>query len=63
MKLALKVVVCLCPRAEDCGWYETTDGRIALVATGAGLVLLVLVVSMTAFLCRRVKRRQAKGPM
>ncbi|XP_076136139.1 cell adhesion molecule CEACAM20 [Alosa pseudoharengus] len=48
---------------EDAGWYETTDGRIVLTAAGAGLVLLVLLVSMTAFLCRRAKRRQTKGPI
>ncbi|XP_012673612.1 basal cell adhesion molecule [Clupea harengus] len=49
--------------AEDACWYESTDGRITLTAAGAGMVLLVLVVFMTAFLCRRAKMRQTKGPI
>lgn len=48
---------------EDACWYESTDGRIALAAGAAGMVLLVLAVSMTAFLCRKAKHRQTKGPI
>ncbi|XP_030640412.1 carcinoembryonic antigen-related cell adhesion molecule 18 [Chanos chanos] len=48
---------------EDAPWYESTNGKIILMTSAAGLMLLVTVLSMTAFLCRRAKRRKSKGPI
>ncbi|XP_077067847.1 vascular endothelial growth factor receptor 3 [Siphateles boraxobius] len=48
---------------EDAAWYESTTGRFILMASGAGLVLLVVVISMTAYLCRRANQRNRKGPI
>ncbi|XP_063055064.1 myosin light chain kinase, smooth muscle [Engraulis encrasicolus] len=48
---------------EDACWYQSTDGRIVLASGAAGVVLLMLVVAMAAFLCRRAKPRQTKGPI
>ncbi|XP_051573852.1 uncharacterized protein LOC127452445 [Myxocyprinus asiaticus] len=48
---------------EDAAWYESTTGRIALMASAAGLVILVIILSMTTYLCRRAKQRKSKGPI
>lgn len=48
---------------EDAAWYESTTGRIVLTVSGALLVLLVVIISMTAFLCRRANQRKCKGPI
>lgn len=53
----------MCP-AEDARWYESSNGRLVLMTSTAALSLLVLVLSMTAFLCQRARRAKAcKGPM
>ncbi|XP_052003040.1 uncharacterized protein LOC127658016 [Xyrauchen texanus] len=48
---------------EDAAWYESTTGRIALMASAAGLVILMIILSMTTYLCRRAKQRKSKGPI
>ncbi|CAM4700531.1 unnamed protein product [Leuciscus chuanchicus] len=48
---------------EEAAWYESTTGRIGLMVACAGLVLLVVVISMTAYLCRRANQRNRKGPI
>ncbi|KAG1947599.1 hypothetical protein F2P79_012531 [Pimephales promelas] len=48
---------------ENAAWYESTSSQIVLMVSGAGLVLLVVVISMTAYLCRRANQRNRKGPM
>ncbi|XP_058603203.1 vascular endothelial growth factor receptor 3 [Onychostoma macrolepis] len=48
---------------EDAAWYETTTGHIFLMVSGAVLVLLVVVISMTTYLCRRARQRKSKGPI
>lgn len=56
-------VTFMCP-AEDARWYESSNGRLVLMTSTAALSLLVLVLSMTAFLCQRARRAKAcKGPM
>ncbi|XP_026084052.1 vascular endothelial growth factor receptor 3-like [Carassius auratus] len=45
---------------EDAAWYETSTGFILMVSV-AVFILLVVVISMTAYLCRRTK--QSKGPI
>lgn len=53
----------ICP-AEDAPWYQSTDGRLILMTSASVAALLVLLLSMTVFLCRRAKRaRTIKGPM
>lgn len=53
----------LCP-AEDAPWYESTNMQITLITAAVALTLLVLMVFMTVFLCRRAKQaKTSKGPM
>ncbi|XP_067304842.1 vascular endothelial growth factor receptor 3 [Pseudorasbora parva] len=47
---------------EDAAWYESTTSQIIMAAV-AVLVLLVVLISMTAFLCRRANQRKCKGPI
>ncbi|XP_051576271.1 uncharacterized protein si:ch211-79k12.1 [Myxocyprinus asiaticus] len=48
---------------EDAAWYESTTDHVALMASAAGLLLLVIILSMTAYLCHRAKQRKSKGPI
>lgn len=48
---------------ENSAWYESTTGRIALTVSCAGLALLVTVISMITYLCRRASQKKSKGPM
>ncbi|XP_062847963.1 advanced glycosylation end product-specific receptor [Trichomycterus rosablanca] len=48
---------------EEAAWYESTNGRIYLMASAAGVALLIIIVSMTAFLCRRARQTKSKGPI
>lgn len=49
---------------EDAAWYETSYGRLVLMTSAAAASLLVLLVSMSVFLCRRAKQaRSSKGPI
>ncbi|XP_022529965.2 uncharacterized protein si:ch211-79k12.1 [Astyanax mexicanus] len=61
--LSKKRTISLTVLPEDAAWYETTTGRIALMASAAGVALLVIIVSTTACLCRRSKQRKGKGPI
>ncbi|XP_052434537.1 vascular endothelial growth factor receptor 3 [Carassius gibelio] len=48
---------------EDAAWYKTTTGHIFFTVAGAGLILLVVVIAMTTYLCRRARQRKNKGPI
>ncbi|KAM6967595.1 vascular endothelial growth factor receptor 2 [Aplochiton taeniatus] len=49
---------------EDAAWYESSNGRLALMTSAAGASLLVLILSMSVFICRRAKKlRTTKGPI
>ncbi|MEQ2298913.1 hypothetical protein AMECASPLE_010105 [Ameca splendens] len=49
---------------EDAAWYETTNGRLWLMTSAAAASLLVFILSVSVFLCRRAKRiRTSKGPI
>ncbi|XP_036449267.1 uncharacterized protein si:ch211-79k12.1 [Colossoma macropomum] len=61
--LSKKRTISITVLPEDAAWYETTTGRIALMAAAAGVALLVIILSMTAYLCRRAKQRKSKGPI
>ncbi|XP_066539164.1 uncharacterized protein si:ch211-79k12.1 [Hoplias malabaricus] len=61
--LSKKRTISLTVMPEDASWYETTTGRIALMASAAGVALLLVILSMTAFLCRSARQRKGKGPI
>ncbi|XP_070823258.1 B-cell receptor CD22 [Chaetodon trifascialis] len=49
---------------EDAPWYESSNGRLILMTSAAAVSLLVFILSMSVFLCRRAKRtRTSKGPI
>ncbi|KAM4735806.1 B-cell receptor CD22 [Anableps anableps] len=49
---------------EDAAWYETTNGRLWLMTSAAAASLVVFILSVSVFLCRRAKRiRNSKGPI
>ncbi|XP_024917311.1 advanced glycosylation end product-specific receptor [Cynoglossus semilaevis] len=59
-KSSVKIIVL----EEDAPWYQSTDGRLILMTSASVAALLVLLLSMTVFLCRRAKRaRTIKGPI
>lgn len=49
---------------EDAPWYATSNGRLILMTSAAAVSLVVFILSMTVFLCRRAKKaRTSKGPI
>ncbi|XP_073341979.1 cell surface glycoprotein MUC18 [Pagrus major] len=49
---------------EDAPWYESSNGRLMLMTSAAAVSLLVFILSMSVFLCRRAKQtRTSKGPI
>ncbi|XP_041799018.1 peroxidasin [Chelmon rostratus] len=49
---------------EDAPWYESSNGRLMLMTSAAAVSLLVFILSMSVFLCRRAKRgKTSKGPI
>nr|XP_046254696.1 neural cell adhesion molecule 2 [Scatophagus argus] len=49
---------------EDAPWYESTNGRLTLMTVAAAVSLLVFILSVTVFLCRRAKQiKTSKGPI
>ncbi|XP_047453870.1 uncharacterized protein si:ch211-79k12.1 [Mugil cephalus] len=49
---------------EDAGWYETSNGRLLLMTSAAAVSLVVFILSMSVFLCRRAKQNKtSKGPI
>ncbi|KAM4601306.1 zwei Ig domain protein zig-1 [Polymixia lowei] len=47
--------------SDDASWYETSTGRLVLMTSAAAVALLVFVLSVSVFLCRRAK--SSKGPI
>ncbi|XP_071391641.1 uncharacterized protein [Centroberyx affinis] len=49
---------------EDAPWYESSNGRLMLMTSAAVVALLVLILSMGVFLCRKAKQaKTSKGPI
>lgn len=48
---------------EDAPWYDTTEGRLAMMLSAAGVGLLLLIMSVSICLCRRASARKSKGPI
>lgn len=50
--------------SENAAWYESTNGHLILMTLAAVVALLVFILSMTVFLCRRAKQAKThKGPI
>ncbi|XP_034554650.1 uncharacterized protein si:ch211-79k12.1 [Notolabrus celidotus] len=48
----------------DAPWYASSNGRLVLMTSAAAVSLLVLILSMSVFLCRRAKQaKTSKGPI
>lgn len=59
----IHVFLHVCP-TEDAHWYETSDGRLMLMISAVAVALVVFILSMIVFLCRRAKEtKTSKGPM
>ncbi|XP_037310928.2 uncharacterized protein si:ch211-79k12.1 [Pungitius pungitius] len=62
--LSKKSTISISVLSKDARWYESSNGRLVLMTSAAVLSLLVLVLSMSAFLCRRARLAKAcKGPI
>ncbi|XP_034029924.1 uncharacterized protein si:ch211-79k12.1 isoform X2 [Thalassophryne amazonica] len=49
---------------EDAPWYETINGHLILITSAVLVVIMVFIVSVTIFLCRRAKQtKTTKGPI
>ncbi|KAA8591735.1 uncharacterized protein si:ch211-79k12.1 [Etheostoma spectabile] len=50
--------------SEDAAWYESSNGRLILMTSAAGVSLFVFILSVSVFLCRRAKQtKTSKGPI
>lgn len=62
--LSKKRTISITVLPEDARWYETSDGRLMLMTSAAAVALIVFILSMIAFLCRRAKQtKTSKGPI
>ncbi|KAJ8332856.1 hypothetical protein SKAU_G00417520 [Synaphobranchus kaupii] len=48
---------------EDAPWYDSTEGRLTLMISAAGVGVLLLIMSVSICLCRRASGRKSKGPI
>uniref|UniRef100_A0A1A7WXF1 Ig-like domain-containing protein n=1 Tax=Iconisemion striatum TaxID=60296 RepID=A0A1A7WXF1_9TELE len=56
------ITITLLPK--DAAWYETTNGRLWLMTSAVAVSLLVFIMAVSVFFCRRAKRiRTNKGPI
>uniref|UniRef100_A0A3Q0SFK2 Si:ch211-79k12.1 n=1 Tax=Amphilophus citrinellus TaxID=61819 RepID=A0A3Q0SFK2_AMPCI len=62
--LSKKRTISITVLPEDAHWYETSDGRLMLMTSAAAVALIVFILSMIVFLCRRAKQtKTSKGPI
>ncbi|XP_049439207.1 uncharacterized protein si:ch211-79k12.1 [Epinephelus fuscoguttatus] len=62
--LSKKRTISITVLPEDAPWYESSNGRLILMTSAAAVSLLVFIVSMSVFLCRRAKQtKTSKGPI
>ncbi|TKS82346.1 Peroxidasin [Collichthys lucidus] len=62
--LKKKQTISITVLSADAPWYETSNGRLMLMTSAAAVSLLVFILSMTVFLCRRAKQtKTSKGPI
>ncbi|XP_029361161.1 uncharacterized protein LOC115045551 [Echeneis naucrates] len=62
--LSKKRTISITVLPEDAAWYQSSNGQLILMTTAAAVALLVIIFSMSVFLCRWAKRaRTSKGPI
>ncbi|XP_060906200.1 uncharacterized protein si:ch211-79k12.1 [Labrus mixtus] len=62
--LSKKRTISITVLPEDAPWYASSNGRLVLMTSAAAVSLLVLILSMSVFLCRRAKQaKTSKGPI
>ncbi|XP_037639846.1 uncharacterized protein si:ch211-79k12.1 [Sebastes umbrosus] len=62
--LSKKHTISITVLPEDAPWYASSNGHLMLMTSAAAVSLLVFILSMTVFLCRRAKQaRTSKGPI
>ncbi|KAJ4922777.1 hypothetical protein JOQ06_022764 [Pogonophryne albipinna] len=62
--LSKKRTISIAVLPEDARWYESSDGQLILMISAAAAALLVFLLSMSVFLCRRAKQaKTSKGPI
>ncbi|XP_038163009.1 uncharacterized protein si:ch211-79k12.1 [Cyprinodon tularosa] len=62
--LSRKRTISITLLTEDAAWYETTNGRLWLMLSAGAASLVVFIISVSVFLCRRAKSvRTSKGPI
>ncbi|KAM7383184.1 hypothetical protein PAMP_002857 [Pampus punctatissimus] len=62
--LSKKRTISITVLPEDAPWYQSSNGRLTLMTSAAAVALLVLILSMSVFLCRRAKQaKTSKGPI
>ncbi|XP_060777226.1 vascular endothelial growth factor receptor 2 isoform X2 [Neoarius graeffei] len=61
--LTKKRTISLTVLPEDAAWYESTNAQIYLGVSAIVVVLLVIILSMAIFLCRRASQNKSKGPI
>ncbi|XP_042345969.1 hemicentin-2 [Plectropomus leopardus] len=62
--LSKKRTISIIVLPEDAPWYESSNGRLMLMTSAAAVSLLVFILSMSVFLCRRAKQaKTSKGPI
>ncbi|XP_040900616.1 carcinoembryonic antigen-related cell adhesion molecule 18 [Toxotes jaculatrix] len=62
--LSKKRTVTITVLPENAPWYESSNGRLILMTSAAAVALLVFILSVSVFLCRRAKQTTtSKGPI
>ncbi|XP_020510567.1 cell surface glycoprotein MUC18 [Labrus bergylta] len=62
--LSKKRTISITVLPEDAPWYASSNGQLVLMTSAAAVSLLVLILSMSVFLCRRAKQaKTSKGPI
>ncbi|XP_068426633.1 CD166 antigen [Clinocottus analis] len=62
--LSKKRTISITVLSKDARWYESSNGRFMLMTSAAAVSLLVFILSVSVFLCRRAKRaKTCKGPI
>ncbi|KAK2844839.1 hypothetical protein Q5P01_011498 [Channa striata] len=62
--LSKKRTISITVLPENAPWYESSNGRLILMTSAAGTAIMVFILSVTVFLCRRAKQsKTSKGPI
>ncbi|KAF3692157.1 Kin of IRRE-like protein 3 [Channa argus] len=62
--LSKKRTISITVLPENAPWYESSNGRLILMTSAAAMAIMVFILSVTVFLCRRAKQiKTSKGPI